>query len=122
MKNGWKQWTEKEYVLLISLIQQGLKPKEIAAKMQGRSKSAVVGKIYSDNQILSAYQQNRTNRKRPRISHPKPVEAAVEPTAIMPKAADKKTVTVNISDAASVFSAICSLATLVLLSVIVALG
>ena len=22
MKNGWKQWTEKEYVLLISLIQR----------------------------------------------------------------------------------------------------
>ena len=118
----WKSWTQKEYVLLISLIQQGLKPKEIAAEMQGRSKSAVVGKIYSDNQILSAYQQNRENRNRPKINYPSSAETVVEPTAITPKAADKKTVTVNISDAASVFSAICSLATLVLLSVIVALG
>jgi hypothetical protein len=118
----WKSWTQKEYVLLISLIQQGLKPKEIAAEMQGRSKSAVVGKIYSDSQLLSAYQQNRENRNRPKINYPSPVETAVEPTAITPDTADKKTVTVNISDAASVFSAICSLATLVLLSVIVALG
>ena len=122
MKNGWKQWTQKESNLLISLIQQGLKPKEIAAKMQGRTKSAVVGKIYSDSQLLSAYQQNRENRNRPKINYPSPVETAVEPTAITPDTADKKTVTVNISDAASVFSAICSLATLVLLSVIVALG
>ena len=122
MKSGWKQWTQKEYILLISLIQQGLKPKEIAAQMQGRTKHAIVGKIYGDNQLLSAYQQNREDRNRPRINYPSPVENAVEPTAITPDTADKKTVTVNISDAASVFSAICSLATLVLLSVIVALG
>ena len=81
MKNGWKQWTEKEYVLLVSLIQQGLKPKEIAAKMQGRSKSAVVGKIYSDNQILSVYQQNRSNRRRPRIDYPEPV---IKPKPVKP--------------------------------------
>lgn len=113
MKNGWKQWTEREYVLLVSLIQQGLKPKEIAAKMQGRSKSAVVGKIYSDNQILSAYQQNRENRRRPRIDYPEPV---VKPPAVKPKPTKQETVkkpdhSTNLLIALSVGSLLFSFAT-----------
>jgi len=73
MKNGWKQWTEKEYVLLISLIQRGLRPTEIAAQMQGRSKSAVINQIYKKDEVLSAYRQNRGSRRRPRIDYPEPV-------------------------------------------------
>jgi len=117
MKNGWKQWTEKEYVLLVSLIQQGLKPKEIAAKMQGRSKSAVVGKIYSDNQILSVYQQNRSNRRRPRIDYPEPVikPKPVKPT---PSEAEIKSIAddnrIWLAMVGGLTSAVCSFSTLLI--------
>ena len=116
MKNGWKQWTEKEYVLLVSLIQQGLKPKEIAAKMQGRSKSAIVGKIYSDNQVLSAYQQNREKRRGPRIDYPEP---AVKPPAVKPKPTKQETVkkpdhSTNLLIALSVGNLLFSFATLLI--------
>ena len=87
MKNGWKQWTEKEYVLLISLIQRGLKPTEIAAQMQGRSKSAVMNKIYGNDEVLSAYRQNRGGRRRPRIACPEPT---VKPPPVKPKPATQE--------------------------------
>ena len=87
MKNGWKQWTEKEYVLLISLIQRGLKPTEIAAQMQGRSKSAVMNKIYGNDEVLSAYRQNRGGRRRPRIDYPEPT---VKPPPVKPKPAKRE--------------------------------
>ena len=87
MKNGWKQWTEKEYVLLISLIQRGLKPTEIAAQMQGRSKSAVMNKIYGTDEVLSAYRQNRGGRRRPRIDYPEPT---VKPPPVKPKPAKRE--------------------------------
>ena len=87
MKNGWKQWTEKEYVLLISLIQRGLKPKEIAAQMQGRSKSAIMNKIYGNDEVLSAYQQNRGRRRRSRIDYPEPT---IKPPPVKPKPAKRE--------------------------------
>ena len=82
MKNGWKRWTERECVLLISLIQQGMKPDEIAAQMQGRTTSAVMNKIYGNDEVLSAYRQNRGGRRRPRIDYPEPT---VKPPAVKPK-------------------------------------
>ena len=102
--------------MLVSLIQQGLKPKEIAAKMQGRSKSAVVGKIYSDNQVLSAYQQNREKRRGPRIDYPEP---AVKPPAVKPKPTKQETVkkpdhSTNLLIALSVGNLLFSFATLLI--------
>jgi hypothetical protein len=82
MKNGWKRWTERESVLLISLIQQGMKPDEIAAQMQGRTTSAVMNKIYGNDEVLSAYRQNRGGRRRPRINYPEPT---VKPPPVKPK-------------------------------------
>ena len=40
---------------LLALIQQGLKPKEIAAKIDGRTESAVVNRIYSDRDAHLSY-------------------------------------------------------------------
>ena len=117
MKNGWKQWTEKEYVLLVSLIQQGLNPKEIAAKMQGRSKSGVMGKIYGNNEILSVYQQNRSNRNRPRIDYPEPV-IKPKPVKRTPSEAEIKSIAddnrIWLAMAGGVTSAFFSFATLLI--------
>ena len=114
MKNGWKQWTEKEYVLLVSLIQQGLNPKEIAAKMQGRSKSGVMGKIYGNNEILSVYQQNRSNRNRPRIDSPEPV-IKPKPTKRTPSEAEIKSIAddnrIWLAMVGGLTSAVCSFST-----------
>ena len=114
MKNGWKQWTEKEYVLLLSLIQQGLTPKEIAAEMKGRTKHAVVSKIYGDNQLLSAYQQNRENRNRPRIDYPEPV-IKPKPTKRTPSGAEIKSIAddnrIWLAMVGGLTSAVCSFST-----------
>lgn len=114
MKNGWKQWTEKEYVLLLSLIQQGLTPKEIAAEMQGRTKHAVVSKIYGDSQLLSAYQQNRENRNRPRIDYPEPV-IKPKPAKRTPSEAEIKSIAddnrIWLAMVGGLTSAVCSFST-----------
>ena len=114
MKNGWKQWTEKEYVLLLSLIQQGLTPKEIAAEMKGRTKHAVVSKIYGDSQLLSAYQQNRENRNRPRIDYPEPV-IKPKPAKRTPSEAEIKSIAddnrIWLAMVGGLTSAVCSFST-----------
>ena len=114
MKNGWKQWTENEYVLLLSLIQQGLTPKEIAAEMKGRTKHAVVSKIYGDSQLLSAYQQNRENRNRPRIDYPEPV-IKPKPAKRTPSEAEIKSIAddnrIWLAMVGGLTSAVCSFST-----------
>ena len=57
-----KRWTENERVLLLALIQQGLKPKEIAEKMEGRTKSAVLNRIYNSKAAHVHYQSNKHKR------------------------------------------------------------
>jgi len=57
-----KRWTESEKVLLLALIQQGLKPKEIAEKMDGRTTSAVFNRIYNNRDIHIGYQEAKSKR------------------------------------------------------------
>ena len=122
MKNGWKRWTERECVLLISLIQQGMKPDEIAAQMQGRTTSAEMNKIYGNDEVLSAYRQNRGGRRRPRIDYPEPT---VKPPPVKPKPAGQTPSKAEIKPVADdnriwlamvggLTSAVCSFSTLLI--------
>jgi hypothetical protein len=61
--NTMKRWTESEKILLLALIQQGLKPREIAAKIDGRTESAVVNRIYSDRDAHLSYRGAKPKRR-----------------------------------------------------------
>ena len=118
MKNDGNGWTERW--LLISLIQQGMKPDEIAAQMQGRTTSAVMNKIYGNDEVLSAYRQNRGGRRRQGLTQPtvKPPPVKPKPERQTPSKAETKSVAddnrIWLAMVGGLTSAVCSFSTLLI--------
>ena len=110
-----KRWTENEKVLLLALIQQGLKPKEIAAKIEGRTKSAVVNRIYSSKAAHVHYKGMKHRRH-----YPKAVTTALAPKKPVPAPApapapvQAQTATLGATGIAAIISAVFSIATFML--------
>jgi len=105
-----KRWTQKEKVLLLTLIQRGLKPKEIAQEMNGRTTSAVFNQIYGSKAAHAHYQDNKHKRDYIRAVRKVPAETSVR-TA---EAKEDNSVVYNLSEIASVTSAVFSFATFLL--------
>ena len=105
----WRKWTNQEEAFLISLIKEGLSLDEIAERMPFRSKSAVYNRIYTTKASFLAWQETKNIRKKGAF---KKSEASTSKVPLV----------VNLSDLASVVSAICSFSTLVLLTMVIILG
>ena len=114
-----KRWTENERVLLLALIQQGLKPKEIAERMEGRTKSAVLNRIYNSKATHVHYQGNKHKRDYIRAVRKVPAEKipakAPAPAPVSaPAPVQEKTTTLDTTGIAAIVSAAFSIATFIL--------
>tara|TARA_R100001086_G_C11783703_1_gene244340 strand:+ start:418 stop:747 length:330 start_codon:yes stop_codon:yes gene_type:complete len=103
-KNGWRKWSDQEEAFILSLIKEGLSLAEIAARVPFRSKSAVYSRITTRKALYLAWRETADLRRR---NAAKSSEFRITPT-------------VTLSDIAIIVSAVCSFATLVLLSLVVA--
>tara|TARA_R100001510_G_scaffold47362_1_gene44666 strand:- start:3693 stop:4043 length:351 start_codon:yes stop_codon:yes gene_type:complete len=108
-----KRWTQNEKVLLLALIQQGLKPKEIAERMGGRTTSAVFNQIYGSKAAHVHYQGNK--HKRDYIRAVRKVPAEKIPTkAPAPAPMQEQATTLGTTGIAAIVSAAFSIATFIL--------
>ena len=114
-----KRWTENERVLLLALIQQGLKPKEIAERIEGRTKSAVINRIYNSKATHVHYQGNKHKRDYIRAVRKVPAEkipakASAPAPAPVPAPVQEKATTLGTTGIAAIASAVFSIATFML--------
>jgi len=113
-----KRWTQKEKVLLLTLIQQGLKPKEIAQEMEGRTTSAVFNQIYGNKAAHAHYRGMKSKR-----AYIKAVRAVAPETNVRTEETkEDDSAMYNLSDVMLAVSAVSSFATLMLLSLVVIFG
>jgi hypothetical protein len=114
-----KRWTQNEKVLLLALIQQGLKPKEIAERMGGRTTSAVFNQIYGSKAAHVHYQGNKHKRDYIRAVRKVPAEKMPEkapaPAPVpAPAPIQEQTATLGATGIAAIISAVFSIATFML--------
>lgn len=108
-KSSWRKWTDQEEAFILSLTKEGLSLDEIAERMPFRSKSAVYNRIYINKALFISWQETKSLREKSAL---KKSEASTSKVPLV----------VNLSDLASVISAICSFSTLVLLTLVIVLG
>jgi|TARA_B100001094_G_scaffold332269_1_gene403637 predicted DNA-binding protein YlxM (UPF0122 family) len=108
-KAHWRKWTDQEEAFILSLTKEGLSLDEIAERMPFRSKSAVYNRIYINKALFLAWRKTKNIREKSAL---KKSEASTSKVPLV----------VNLSDLASVISAICSFSTLVLLTLVIVLG
>jgi hypothetical protein len=106
MRSTWKHWKEAENALLARLISEGLRPAEMAEKIQGRTESAIYNRIYKRQEFLDAYRAASDKRERGPMLYTKEEIRSI---------ADDNRIWVGLIAAVRV-SAICSFSTLVLLA------
>tara|TARA_R100001509_G_scaffold65313_1_gene36055 strand:- start:2708 stop:3064 length:357 start_codon:yes stop_codon:yes gene_type:complete len=110
-----KRWTQNEKVLLLALIQQGLKPKEIAEKMDGRTTSAVFNQIYGSKAAHVHYQGNKHKRDYIRAVRKVPAEKIPTKTPTpAPAPMQEQATTLDTTGIAAIVSAAFSIATFIL--------
>lgn len=108
-----KRWTQNEKVLLLALIQQGLKPKEIAERMDGRTTSSVFNQIYGNKAAHVHYQGMKHKRNYIRAVRNAPADK-MPVNAPAPAPAQDKQTTLGITGTAAITSAVFSIATFIL--------
>lgn len=88
------EWTEQRIELLTTLSQQGLSARDIAARLGGVTRDAVIGKLYRINRPAAAKTPPDRVNIRPSRAKAAPtvqVEAPIAPTVIAPAPAPAPT-------------------------------
>lgn len=108
-KAHWRKWTDQEEAFILSLTKEGLSLDEIAERVPFRSRSSVYNRITTNKALFISWQETKSLRRKKAL---KKSEASTSKVPLV----------VNLSDLASVISAICSFSTLVLLTLVIVLG
>ena len=126
--NRWKGWTREEIERVDFLVRGGANIKEIAGQMDGRTEGAIHYIIYSKRHIylswrsrqkVRAFRRREDRKENGRIKEEDkaPVTSNLSEIASV---ADDNRIRLGMSDMAIIVGAMCSFATLVLLSLVVA--
>ena len=126
--NRWKGWTREEIERVDFLVRGGANIKEIAEQMDGRTEGAIHYIIYSKRHIylswrsrqkVRAFRRREDRKENGRIKEEDkaPVTSNLSEIASV---ADDNRIRLGMSDMAIIVGAMCSFATLVLLSLVVA--
>tara|TARA_Y100000004_G_C8861736_1_gene389382 strand:- start:113 stop:517 length:405 start_codon:yes stop_codon:yes gene_type:complete len=128
--NRWKGWTPKEVEQVDFLVRGGASVKEIAEQMDGRTEGAIYYIIYRKRHIylswrsrqkVRAFRRREDRKANGRIKEAKEDKAPVtSDLSEIASVADNNRIRLGMSDMAIVVGAMCSFATLVLLSLVVA--
>jgi hypothetical protein len=118
--NSWKSWTDEEIEQVDFLVRGGATAKEIAGRMEGRTENAVTYIIYSKPDVHMAWK----SRQRVRAARRKLIrEANVQLAPVIASETNLRTeeakednspITSNLSEIASVASAVFSFVTFLL--------
>lgn len=128
--NRWKGWTREEIERVDFLVRGGASVKEIAEQMDGRTEGAIYYIIYRKRHIylswrsrqkVRAFRRREDRKANGRIKEAKEDKAPVtSDLSEIASVADNKRIRLGMSDMAIIVGAMCSFATLVLLSLVVA--
>ena len=128
--NRWKGWTREEIERVDFLVRGGASVKEIAEQMDGRTEGAIYYIIYRKRHIylswrsrqkVRAFRRREDRKANGRIKEAKEDKAPVtSDLSEIASVADNNRIRLGMSDMAIVVGAMCSFATLVLLSLVVA--
>lgn len=126
--NRWKGWTPKEVEQVDFLVRGGANIKEIAEQMDGRTEGAIYYIIYRKRHIYLSWRSRQKvralRRREDRRANGRVKEEDKAPVTSdlseIASVADNNRIRLGMSDMAIIVGAMCSFATLVLLSLVVA--
>ena len=128
--NRWKGWTPKEVEQVDFLVRGGANIKEIAEQMDGSTEGAIHYIIYSKRHIYLSWRSRQKvralRRREDRRANVRTKEAKEDKAPVtsdlseIASVADNNRIRLGMTDMAIIVGAMCSFATLVLLSLVVA--